>query len=58
MNKIAINYSKDQAVFMQQVDLQEFITQIFNIVKPVADALTHLTYKGSNFVFTCITNTK
>jgi len=26
--------------FMQQVDLQEFITQIFNIVKPVANALT------------------
>jgi hypothetical protein len=40
MNKTAINYSKDQAVFMQQVNLQEFITQIFNIIKPVANALT------------------
>jgi len=40
MNKTAINYSKDQAVFMQQVDLQEFITQIINIIKPAANVLT------------------
>jgi len=42
MNKTAINYSKDQAVFMQQVDLQEFITQIINIIKPAANVLTTL----------------
>jgi hypothetical protein len=40
MNKTAINYSTNQAVFMQQVDLQELITQIFNIIKPVANAST------------------